>query len=169
MKEDAPRPAKVPAKKRALEGVLDRWIAEWLAGDDLTPSERRRLEDEKARRRSLVKEWPCALLIGPEGASEEQAGRLSEALAGATTIVMPWAQKNVHSAARGTGAAIVVHRGLPLDEIVRLVPRDVGRVVALPRSREAMGTPAWEALRLAKHRGLSTTVIFPDGDLQQGE
>jgi hypothetical protein len=170
VKDDAPRPAQVPKKARQMEQILDRWIAEWLAGDTITPSERRRLEALKAERKAAVKEWPVALLIGPEGASEQQAAGLSDALAGATEIHMPFAQKNVYQAARGSGATVTVWDEFAgLDEIVRALPRDVGRVVALPRSREAMGTPAWEALRLAKHRGLRTTLIFPDGDLQQGD
>ena len=48
-KDDAPTPVEVPHKRRQLEQALDRWLNEWLAMD-LTPSERRRITEEQARR-----------------------------------------------------------------------------------------------------------------------
>lgn len=172
MKDDAPRPAKVPAKRRTLENeneTLDRWIAEWLAGE-LTPSERRRLEAEKARRRALVPDHPVGILIGQEGATPEQVAALPDRLKGATSILMPRTQQNVYSAARSSCSMVKAIKHWDMDQaneqVIRELPREAGRIVALARTSQPEGTMVWDMVRLARHRGMPTTVIFPDGQLQ---
>lgn len=72
-KEDIPPlPEGVPKKRKQLEQALDVHIAMWLASDNLTPSERRRLAEEKARRRSKTERVVVGFTGTREGLTPQQ-------------------------------------------------------------------------------------------------
>jgi hypothetical protein len=68
-KEDVPPLGPVPKKRRQLEGALDVHVAMWLDSDGLTPSERRRVQEEKDRRRRARRDGP-AVTLGFSGTRE---------------------------------------------------------------------------------------------------
>jgi hypothetical protein len=164
-KDDAPAPAHPPAKRRQLEKVPDLWVAQWLAGDTITPSERRRLEELKASRKARrdMLDVPVGLIIGHEGMTPEQLDALPAALAGATSVQHRGLPSRYHQACRRV-APVTIHRD---DD--KAVVRASKRVVAMVRSRTPEGTDVWETVRYAKHRGVAVRVVLPDGQLDDGQ
>jgi len=139
MKDDAPLPDAVPHKRRQVETLLDRHIAMWLASPDITPSERRRLQAEKDRRKALTPEDRVVVLVGREGMTPQQRARMAELVAGATSV------------AKGCSPDVV---------------KTADRVVATPKETQEpvrKDTGVWAMIRYAKHRRLPVSVIMPDG------
>lgn len=165
MKTDLPdTPLHPPAKRRALEQAPDLWIAQWLAGDDLTPSERRRVEEVKARRRALVRDMRVGLVVGDAGVTPPQLLALADALggSGATEIHHAGVTSRVHSACKAVGVPVVVHHGETLQHVVRVSDT----VIAAPKEtyEPERKTGVWDIIRYAKHRNLAVTIIMPDGE-----
>lgn len=144
MKEDAPRPAKVPMKRRQLEELVPRWIAEWLASDDLTPAERAVLEDEKHRRKIGMSGSPVlGLLVGPEGMTPAQKIALAEFRAEID------AKSEINS---GDLKAVV---------------RTATHVFAAPKHSRAPASGeqgVWAAIRYARHRKVPVKIVLPNGE-----
>lgn len=164
MKDDAPLPDSVPRKRRQIESLLDRHIAVWLAGETLAPSDRRRLEEEKARRRTSVPDRLVGVLVGAAGVAPPQLDALPGLLAGATEVTHPGVSSRVHTACRSVGVPVVVRRDDP-----REVVRASDLVVAVLNGPKADGTEVWEWVRYARHRGVPVRAVLPDGQLLQGE
>lgn len=152
-KEDTPLPAEVPRKRRQLEGALDLHLAQWLAGDTLTPSERRRLEEEKARRKTAIPTRLVVRLVPKEGMTPEQKRAVYVAVGEeqATTI------------------ATIVHvpDGATRDKLRTLNPDAI--VAAVKETREPAGvkTGVWDAVKFARHRRLAVRVVLPDGSTME--
>ena len=186
MKADVPPlPDRVPAKRRQVEQLLDVHIAMWLASDTITPSQRRRLEDEKARRKALVPDNPVGLLVSREGVSPPQMERIVEILRSAqpTAIVHSGVGQALHAACkristveptrnlRGwqmTMPAFQAH-GADADHMKEVVRRS-NLVIAAPKNY----TPSpdggvWDAARYAKHRNIAVNVILPNGEIYNGD
>jgi hypothetical protein len=73
MKEDVgPPPERPPHKRRQLEQVHDQWLAVWLAGETLTPSERRRVQAEKDRRKKSLPRVIVGITATREGMTPPQ-------------------------------------------------------------------------------------------------
>lgn len=153
MKDDAPIPAEIPRKRRQLEAVPDVWLAEWLGGAyPLVPSQKARLEAEKARRRDLRRSESrsAAVITGPEGQTPQQKAAVAEALTafGATEVHRP----------RGAlDARAQIRAGTDL-------------VIATPREATSPGwspvdgrSVVWIAIDYAKHRRVPVKIIMPDG------
>jgi hypothetical protein len=178
VKDDIEMPTAVPKKRRQVETLLDKWIAVWLDGEDITPSERRRLEEERQRRKDerARQGQPVGVLVGYEGATPEQVAALREALAGANAVEIhhPGVAKPVHSACRSFGVPVVVHRDVrDQDEAMREVVRSSRLVIGVVKE---MTEPhqktdgVWGVVKYAKHRRLPVRVLLPSGEeLQQQE
>lgn len=166
MREDAPVPPRVPRKRRQLEDALDRWIAVWLSRADLTPSERRRLGEEKQRRKDLVPRCAWAFYGDEAGMTPPQkrtVRRLLEEMAPAAVF---------YNASLGASNALarVVKYG-KLEEPPELHPRagqepvkEATVLIAAPKETVAIeGGSVWPAVRYARHRKIPVRIIKPDG------
>lgn len=178
MKDDTPTPAEVPRKRRQLEDrsvVLDRWIAEWLAGDDITPPERRRLEAEKARRKQLEPEHRLGLVVAQEGMTPDQWAVVCDAL----RVLAPTEVVHTRLSRRQHGTLVGVCQSLGAstrlvgdvrDEMAaaKALLHEVEIVVAAPREAtvQTYATPGvWSIIGLARHRRLPVQVILPNGQI----
>lgn len=172
-KEDAPTPVRIPKKRYQLEKVLDRWLAEWLARDDLTPSERRRVEEERAARRARNPDVRVALVVDGAGATPAQRDRLAAILPALnpTEIHHAGVASPVHQICKRTGAAVTAHDRNPVhvrDAVHQEIIRELADVVvALPKEASEVVRKdggVWSAVKYAKHRNLPVRVIMPTGD-----
>lgn len=120
-KEDVEVPERPPAKRRQLEAALDLWLAVWLDRSDLTPSERRRVEEEKARRKTASRR-PFPVVVGftgtREGMTPRQRAFVMSALQGwqATGVLAEahhgdceGADEQFHGLCRQLGVPVVLH------------------------------------------------------------
>lgn len=164
-------PAVVPRKARQLEAVPDVWIARWLAGDAITPSERRRLEELKAKRKTPVREHRVGLIVPKAGLAPVQLATMLVLLqtAGATEVHHGGVPSKLHNAARDIG---VVHHQEPgwrfSPERDKEVVRSVDAVIAAPKEStvQTHATPGvWTAIGYAKHRGLPVKIVMPNGEV----
>lgn len=161
MKDDAPVPERLPRKRRELEDALDRWLAVWLAREDLTPSERRRLEEEKARRKALTPDVQVALIVGNEGMTPAQHDRASDLLGamGATEVFyLQYVARHVRRLQQVTPMSTGFG-----DE--REMLREATAAIATPKEPEKPNVVqgVWDAVRFAKHRKIPVRVVMPDG------
>jgi hypothetical protein len=181
MRDDVEVPETIPAKRRQLEDtsvVLDKWIAVWLARDDITPSERRRLEAEKARRKALKPERVVGLVVAREGMTPRQLVAVLDALLAwkPTSVVHTRLVPRVHgvlmAACRNIGAhATLIADVRDEDAAARSVVHAADAVIAAPREQDVQtyATPGvWATIGLARHRRLPVAVVLPSGELQQG-
>lgn len=176
-------PDRVPAKRRQVEQLLDAHIAKWLASDMITPSQRRRLEAEKARRKALSPERPVGLLVGREGVTPIQAGVVLEQLAAAqpTEIHHPGVAGSLHKACKRLGVEVVAVRDMrshylalpPFaahasdeDAMRQVVHACTHLVIGAPKEYQpTKGSPVWDMVRHARHRRVAVKVILPDGTI----
>lgn len=169
-----PLPAQVPRKRRPFEQLLDVHIAMWLAGDDITPSERRRLEDLKAQRKRerAVDGQVVGVLLPEEGVTPEQRAAVIEQVTklNPTAIHHHGVSSPIHQACRRL-APVEVHRGFDYQGHMEVVRHpDVEVIVAA--AKETTVQPyaldgVWHAVGLARHRRMPTTVVFPNGQVQE--
>lgn len=157
MKDDAPLPDVVPRKRRQVEALLDRHIAIWLADDALPRGDRLRLEAEKARRRAAVPTLSVGVLLGRGGVTPAQLDALPEVLAGATEVLHVGVPSRLHARCKSVAPVRII------DDDPRGVVRAASRVVGLPAGP---ASEVWDLLRYARHRGLPTKVIQPDGGME---
>ena len=165
MKDDAEIPNAVPRKRRQLERALDRWIAAWLASEQLTPSERRRLEAEKERRKALrrASSVELGLIVAPEGLTPAQLAHLIEFVGEARPVRLHWKHGNMPLLRKVLG-------GLEIGAFTEQHPddRDVVRaatlVVAAPKESQQSSSEVWAMIRYAKHRKTPVMVVMPNGD-----
>ena len=163
MKDDVEIPTVVPKKRRQIEHALDKWIAVWLSRDDLTPSERRRLEAEKQRRKTAAPTVAVGILVGDEGLTPQQRAWLSDFLAEAHVDELHWPERalpHLRKVARDLSPGIETHA--THADVVRAATI----VVAAPKETEkpAEVSGVWEAVRLAKHRSLPVKIVMPNGE-----
>lgn len=173
MKTDVPElPDRVPAKRRQVEQLLDVHIAMWLAGDTITPSQRRRLEQEKARRRALAPERPVGLLIGREGVTPAQHETVVGLIAKAapTQIHHPGVAGPLHTACKRIGP-VEVHRDVRSDvNAMKNVVRRSQLVIAAPKDHmPSKDGSVWDAARYARHRSIAVQIVLPNGGIYTGD
>lgn len=179
MKDDVPVPDVIPRKRRQLEDesfVLDRFIAVWLTREDLTPSERRRLDAERERRRAAGPDVLVGLVVAEEGTTPPQFMRVLEQLRAlrATKVVHTYLPRKHHGTLVGACHELGVERELVIDvrgieQAARTVITGVDAVILAPREAtvQTHATPGvWSAVGLARHRGVPTTVVLPSGETQ---
>lgn len=159
-------PAAPPRKRRALEDAPALWLAVWL-DSELSPSDRRRLEEEKARRKALTREHRVGLVVAQEGLTPVQLAAVIAALDGASEVHHGGVPSKLHNAAREYG--VVHHRDAwPFsDERIKAVIRDSDAIIAAPKEQTIMpyATPGvWRWIGYARNRSLPVRVILPTGD-----
>lgn len=151
-KDDAPAPetSQIPRKRRALEGVPDLWLAQWLART-LKPGERRRLEAEKERRKALRKRESFAVTTvqGVEGWTPRQADGILSAAEGASSLMRTVATDTE-----------MVRRCIIGADLVIAGPREMSVPKNVPTWERS---PVWAAIAYAKHRRVAVKIIMPDG------
>lgn len=168
MKEDAPTPKRIPKKKRQLKAAPDRWLAEWLAREDLTEYERHRVEEEKAERKVAVQKPSrvLGLITGNDGINPTQFTALVDVLekSRATEIHHNGKQApRVHEACKRVASVVQHLDPVPEQEIIR----ESDLVVVVPRSeRPTATTTTWSSIRYARHRTTPVTVILPSGKVE---
>jgi hypothetical protein len=192
-KEDVPPLGPVPKKRRQLEGALDVHVAMWLASDDLTPSERRRVQEEKDRRRRERREGP-AITLGFSGTREGMTPPQAAAVEALIDELRPrlarhgmckGADLQFHQMCRERGIPVIGHPGsqpsmrarcegllreeAPKANLVRNkdIARECSVLVAAPkemREPDVMkGLGTWSTVRYARQRGKPARVVLPDG------
>lgn len=167
-------PARPPKKRRQLEdpNTLDRWLAVWANDESLTPSERRRVQVERERRKRAKPTKALGVLVADGGASPEQVAGLRESveLALPTEVHHVFCAGKVHSTCKATGANVVVLRGESGScerEIVQAADEVIGIVSSMQMPEAKTGT--WASLRYAKDRGLPVKIIWPNGSIHEGD
>lgn len=169
-------PAEIPRKRRQVEKALDVWIASWLARDDLAPSDRRRLEVERDRRKRLRKtEQVVVGFVGtPEGMTPEQRDKVGDLLdeLAPTKVLHEYSTRG--SIRRFHGMCVA--RKL---EVELLPERDVIKEanVVLVTTKDSREPPrrmdadegVWGPIRYCRHRGVPVKVILPDGVIYNQE
>jgi hypothetical protein len=171
-KEDVgPRPEVVPKKRRQIEELPDLWIAEWLAGDDIAPGERKKLTAEKERRKTLRPDVVLGVVCCDENATPEQLRTLREVLAriAPTEVHQHPLPGKVNHLVRSLGVPVTVHsRAGMRNELLRYeVVRKATVLVAIQKETTVQplaavtGVPA--AIGLAKHRSMPVRIILPNG------
>jgi hypothetical protein len=158
-KEDIPpAPARPPAKRRHLELAPDVHLAVWLAGE-LTPSERRKVQAEKDRRKDRKQPVTVTILVGREGGTPVQVRELREALESLNpdAILHTGVPRAVHTACRAVAPTTV-------QPDARENVKCATFVIALPRDATPSPTsPLWSLIQYARHRKLPTIVVTPTG------
>ena len=160
--EDVPQ--QIPKKRRQLEAAPDVWLAVWLSRNDITPSERRRVQAVKDSRKAAIPDKPVGLLVGPEGLTPNQLESLKDALKSATPteIHHPGVASTVHSLCRSLNVPVIVHRN-DMKEVVKSTQFVIGTPKESREPNQKVGTGVWEMIRYAKHRSLVVKIITPDG------
>jgi len=157
-------PARPPRKARQLERAPDVWLARWLAEATLTPSDLRRVEAEKARRKANAPDRAVGLLVGQEGVTPAQFAVVVDALgtSGAGVVHHTRVSGALHRACKALDVPVAMHH--TLTEVVR----ESEAVIAAPTTRLSNGSGVWESVRLAKHRKLLVKIVLPDGSISTG-
>lgn len=170
MKDDAPTPEVVPRKRRQIEAVPALWLAEWLARDDLSPGDRKRVQGEKDRRRNLNPDNRVGILVGVEGMTPEQFATFKDMIGtvGATEIHHPGVASKVHGMCKSLGVPVNVHHQQVSDSFTanRDVVKSSDVVIATPKTTapNGGGSPTvWDHIKYAKHRSVPVKIIMPDG------
>jgi hypothetical protein len=178
----------VPKKRRQLEAALDAQLAIWLAEGTLTPSERRRVGDEKARRRQTE----VGVIVGftgtRAGMTPQQKNHIKELLSTENVVEAHHgdcigADEQFHSLCRGLGIPVVLHP--PSDPKLRAYcdgairsekarpyldrNKDIVRASSLLIASPKEPTPqvrsgTWSTIRYARTRGSRHKVIMPNGE-----
>lgn len=169
-KEDAPAPDVIPKKRRQIEAVPALWIATWLARDDITPSERRRLEEEKQRRKNQEPDQRVGVIPAQEGMTPEQLATFRRILptTRATEVHHPGVASKVHGTCRSLGVPVIEHRDMAAwSSRATEIVKGSDMIVAAPkdtRSSNGDKRDVWAIIRHARDRKLPVTIIMPNGD-----
>lgn len=156
----------IPRKRRQLEdqaAFLDLHIAMWLDGD-ITPSERRRLEEEKARRKSLRPNVNVGLIVGAEGLTPAQTTAAHAFLLTVNPTAVHW-QNGTLKLVRKALAAVPDVPGEVHQDFNEVV-RHSTTVIAFPKEPEKPNQVqgVWAGVRYAKHRSTPVRVVMPNGE-----
>jgi hypothetical protein len=181
----------VPKKRRPLESTLDAQLAVWLAQGDLTPSERRRITEEKARRRVVGVKVIVGFTGTREGMTPQQRQEVKELLLDGNVVEAHHgdcvgADEQFHSLCRGLGVPVVLHP--PTDPRLRAycdgairsekarpyldrnkdIVREASLLIATPKEGNepppGRGQGTWSTVRYARARYGRIIVIMPNGE-----
>lgn len=194
MKEDVQIPERPPRKRRQMEQALDLWVATWLARDDLTPSERRRCEEEKQRRKRNDRHVIVGFTGTRAGVTPQQKHRLRELVA--STRISEARHGDClggdvafHDAMTHAHVEVVIHppvdaryrafcsgsrseHALPFLERNKKIVQASTVLWATPKEQDepepARGQGTWSTIRYARRRGIPTVIIWPDGTVEGG-
>lgn len=195
MKEDVEIPERPPRKRRQMEQALDVWLATWAAREDLTPSERRRVEDEQRDRKlRRQRERVVAGFSGTrEGMTPPQRAQLRKLIAAGVDEAHHGdcigADVAFHDDVTRAHIDVVVHP--PEDARYRAFCHGIRSEPALPfleRNKEIVkaatvmwfapkeqrepepgrGQGTWSTVRYARRRGVPAIILLPDGTVMSG-
>jgi hypothetical protein len=191
VKDDVgPAPEAVPSKRAALKAAPDLWIAQWLARESTKPSQRRKLEDEKKRRRRAPRPT-----VGFTGSREGMTPAQRRTVERLVSELAPGeahhgdcvgADETFHSICRRAKVPVVGHPpqgnrlrafctfdreepAKPYLERDKDVVRAATVLVATPKEEReptsTVGHGTWTTVRYARERGVPARVVLPDGSL----
>jgi hypothetical protein len=165
--DDVEIPAAPPRKRRQLESAPAKWLAVWASDESLPPSQRRRAQAERDRRkRGQGMETIVGLLVGSEGATPQQVEVMRER-AHAGDVKRVKAPRPLKLGLKRESYVVCDEpwAGAALDERLKYIVRTSTTLVATPEKdhdpQRVEGV--WEAVRYAKHRNVPVKVVMPDG------
>jgi hypothetical protein len=165
--EIPPLPLRPPKKRKQMYEALDIHLAMWAHSDTLIPSDKRRVEEERQRRKRMKRTERVGILVGKEGITPEQFVRMAEALngekGGMTEIWHAPVSGPVHSLCKsyGVDVEVVTTPRVSDHDRWRIVVKNSTKVIAFPRGEEG---PLWDLIRYTRHRNTPVTVIMPNGE-----
>lgn len=169
MKEDlGPRPAKPPKSKRALAQLPDVWIAEWLASEDISPGDRKKLQAIKDERKAHHPDVKLAFIPSQAGMTPEQFRAFQRIVPnmGATEVHLHGRiEGKPYQVFKKLGVPIEFHTSVGIDGAKEML-RQSTVVIAVPKETTVkayatLGT--WELIGYARNRSMPVKIIMPDG------
>jgi hypothetical protein len=150
------------------------WLAEWASNESLPPSQRKRAQEERDRRKALNPEVHVGLIIGEHGATPEQQDTVGSLLhelepdffhfpllgtnAGSRIGKKYRAEKH----GRQTGMELVGYRTHESGWIQELVKSSTVLIVLI-RGNSPVGSED-VAIKYARHRKVPVKTIKPTGE-----
>lgn len=195
MKEDlGPPPPHPPHKRRQLEQSPAIWLAIWADNKDgvLTPSELRRVKEERERRKNLVVEEVLGFTGTRAGVTPQQKSTVRALIETVKPVEVHHgdcvgADEWFHKLCFSLHIPIIGHppedarqrawcRGFARVEpskpflvrnkdIVRVSTRMVGTPKEMHEPPPQRGQGTWSTIRFARDRGMRPIVVMPDGRL----
>jgi hypothetical protein len=168
-KEDVPPlPDRVPTKRQQVCQLLDVHIAMWLADENLSYPERKRLEAEKRRRKEVQHERSMGLLIGPEGMTPIQQEAVERLLqqSRVTVIHHPIVSPRLHYNCKLIASVRVWREGSISDRLKKVV-LEADEMIAAPKElrepRQKVEGTVWWAIKYAKFRRKPVNIVMSTG------
>lgn len=174
MKDDLPPcPQRPPKKRKALNDAPDLWLRTWHEQNNLTPSERKKVQEvidyrRKERGRETAK---LGILVGKEGMTPQQLATLATVLAAAsaTELHTPWLPSKVYHACTRSGLPVTVHEGRTFTAQASEVVKNSDFIIAAPKETQEpvqkVTGSVWGMVKYAKHRSVPVKVIEPGGTI----
>lgn len=197
VKDDlGPPPPHPPHKRRQLEQAPAIWLAIWADNkeDKLTPSELRRVKEERERRKERVVPVVVGFTGTREGMTPAQRAEVRTWLEGASeahhgdcvggdeqfhedclkagvpVVIHPPENNTLRAWCKG---AIRVEKALPFlernKEIVRASTLVVGAPKEMHEPPPQRGQGTWSTIRFARNRDKGLQVVWPDGSTEDKE
>jgi hypothetical protein len=139
----------------------------WASSDTLIPSDKRRVEEERARRkRNKNATDRIGIVVAKEGMTPEQTTKLAEILNGEratmSAIWHVWSKGPVYKLCKAYDVDLeVLHEGSEPWRAERTVIHNATKVIVLVNGDSG---PVWDMVRYAKHRNTPVRVIMPNGE-----
>lgn len=161
-----PIPQRIPKKSR-IRFVPELWLQKWLAREDLTHAERKRVEWAIAYHQGIKNEVRIALLVEEEnGAMPVQEQRVDDLLNRyePDEIFHTWSTRSLHARCRKHVQKKPRGRVVLYDkrEEQRMI-KDSTLVIAVVNDMTPGQEGIWKLIRYANHRKLPVIVVSPDG------
>lgn len=182
-------PERPPRKRRHLAQALDVWLAMWAAREDLTPGERRRVNEERQKRKRRAAVSACVVgFVGTDaGMSRQQRRAVRRALVGAKQAHHAGATQadgQFHRLCVQAGVPVVLHppagtrvrsdvyEGVLRSELAnagwdKVMVRASTMLVAAPKEgrvpTDQHGRGVWSTVGYARHRATPVQLILPNG------
>lgn len=164
MKDDVEIPPAPPRKRRELERALPVWLATWASDESLPPSQRKRAQGERDRRKHLLPDVCVGVIVGEEGMTPAQRERLADLGVAASPTALHVEERFVVHARRllQSIADVTIWMHPDAQELVKASTL----VLAAPKEPEKPDRVegVWEGVRYAKHRKVPVRVVLPNGD-----
>lgn len=149
-----------------MEQALDIHLAMWSSSETLTPSDKRRVQAERVRRkRDKQRVERVGILTGPEGITPIQQEKMVDLLVGQRGamggIAHTWSSASVHSLCKSFGVEVVALKDRKPEQAAKRIIHNSTMVFAFPRGEHG---EMWDWVRQAKHRNLPVIVVMPNGE-----
>lgn len=192
-KQDVPPLGPVPKKRRRLQQALDVHLAMWNASTTLTPSERRRVQEERARRRHNEQRVIVGFTGTREGMTKPQLatvcsllgvvgvdeGHHGDCVGGdaqfhglcmgrVPVVIHPPANARLRAWCKG---AFRVEQAKPFLERNKDIVRESTVLIGAPKEMHEpntiVGSGTWSTIRYGWSRAIPVYVVLPDGELYE--